>query len=151
VGRVQISSALTADLPADPREAAALRSRLEAFADSTYLHQVVERHDGDFRRFADLDIALRAAATSSDRQWRIHFHVPLFTSDYEGLGSSQDVVRAVLSEARLAPFTHHLEIETYTWDVLPAGVKIEIAASIAREFEWVLGEWKALDKPEVRS
>jgi sugar phosphate isomerase/epimerase len=142
VGRVQISSALTADLPADPREAAVLRSRLEAFADSTYLHQVVERHDGDSRRFADLDVALRAAATSSDRQWRIHFHVPLFAAEYEGLGSSQGVVRTVLSEARSGPLTQHLEIETYTWSVLPETLRVDLQESIAREFEWVLGEWK---------
>jgi hypothetical protein len=36
------------------------------------------------------------------------------------------------------PFTHHLEIETYTWDVLPPALKLEIGDSIAREYEWVL-------------
>ncbi len=34
--------------------------------------------------------------------------------------------------------TTHLEIETYTWDVLPAGLKMDLADSIAREYEWVL-------------
>ena len=35
-------------------------------------------------------------------------------------------------------FTTHLEIETYTWDVLPAGLKLDLGESIAREYDWVL-------------
>jgi hypothetical protein len=68
--------------------------------------------------------------------------VPLFTAEYDGLGSSQDVVRAVLNEARRSALTQHLEIETYTWSVLPEGLKMEIEDSIAREYAWVLGEWE---------
>ncbi len=33
----------------------------------------------------------------------------------------------------------HLEIETYTWDVLPPGLKIDLLDSIGREYDWVLG------------
>ena len=145
VGRVQLSSALIVTLPDGMAEASAVASRLRPFAESTYLHQVVERRDGAFERFPDLDDALRSGPTGG-REWRIHFHVPLFTAEYEGLGSSQGVVRAVLAEARRHPFTPHLEIETYTWQVLPEGLKLELGASIAREYEWVFGEWKALDK-----
>jgi hypothetical protein len=32
-----------------------------------------------------------------------------------------------------------LEIETYTWDVLPGGLKIDLLESIGREYDWVLG------------
>ena len=42
------------------------------------------------------------------------------------------------SAARTHRFTTHLEIETYTWDVLPAGLKIDLLRSIGREYEWVL-------------
>ncbi len=135
IGRVQLSSALK--VPAPESKAA----RLAQFADSTYLHQVVERRDAGFRRFSDLDVALASADRPRGDEWRIHFHVPLFTSEYEGLDSTQDVVRAVLAKARHGAFTEHLEIETYTWNVLPEGLKAEIGASIAREYEWVLGEW----------
>ena len=150
-------------MPDDAGEASATAARLRPFAESTYLHQVVERRRDGLRRYPDLEQALRAgglvappAAAPGDsgpgqREWRIHFHVPLFTAEYEGLGSSQDVVRAVLAEVRRDAVTPHLEIETYTWQVLPEGLKIELGASIAREYGWVLREWSALDKPEARS
>jgi sugar phosphate isomerase/epimerase len=134
IGRVQLSSALTV---AKPEGHAA---RLEQFADATYLHQVVERCGGGLRRFSDLDVALTSPDRSKGCEWRIHFHVPLFASEYEGLGSSQDVVRAVLAKAKTDGFTQHLEIETYTWNVLPAGLKMDIGDSIAREYQWVLRE-----------
>ena len=66
--------------------------------------------------------------------------MPLFTREYDGLGSTQDYVREVLALAARTPFTTHLEIETYTWDVLPPGLKIDLLESIAREYEWVLAD-----------
>jgi hypothetical protein len=65
--------------------------------------------------------------------------VPLFTDVYEGLGSTQQDVRTVIEAAQRTPFTRHLEIETYTWDVLPKALKLDVVDSIAREYEWVLG------------
>ena len=59
------------------------------------------------------------------------------------LGSSQDSVRSVIAEARRSGLTEHLEIETYTWSVLPEGLKLELVDSIAREYEWVLREWNS--------
>jgi sugar phosphate isomerase/epimerase len=151
IGRVQLSSALDVHLPGDPAESAQIARRLRPFADPVYLHQVIEREGEALRQFPDLDEALRgetsavaeATAHRPDRQWRIHFHVPLFTSEYEGLGSTQHDVRTVLEAARDSRFTRHLEIETYTWDVLPGALKIDVVNSIAREFEWVLGVLKA--------
>ena len=164
IGRVQLSSALTVEVPPSATEARAVVARLAPFADATYLHQVVE-HDGDsVRRYPDLDVALASVTGANERsgapgpprasepggvqgsppskkEWRVHFHVPLFAAEYDGLHSSQDVVSTVIREARDRPFTEHLEIETYTWNVLPDGLKMEIGASIAREYRWVLGEW----------
>ena len=142
VGRVQLSSALRVTFPADPTAAAALAERLTRFADSTYLHQVIERRDGALRHFADLGDALNEATPSPGAEWRIHFHVPLFTADYDGLGSTQAYVRSVLDLASRTGFTRHFEIETYTWDVLPAGLKIDLLDSIGREFDWVLESWR---------
>jgi hypothetical protein len=31
----------------------------------------------------------------------------------------------------------HLEIETYTWDVLPAALKKDLTSSIVREISWL--------------
>jgi sugar phosphate isomerase/epimerase len=138
VGRIQLSSALCVHMPADPAGAAQVEARLRPFADSTYLHQVVTRDDGRLEHFPDLGPALDARPDRA-AEWRIHFHVPLFTRDYEGLGSSQDDVRRVIQAAAARAITTHLEIETYTWDVLPAALKIDLLESIGREYEWVLG------------
>lgn len=138
VGRVQLSSALKVTFPENAAESNALAERLRRFADSTYLHQVIERRGTALRHFADLDEALQSAHGVAGSEWRIHFHVPLFTAEYDGLGSTQDYVRTILDLASRTGFTRHFEIETYTWDVLPAGLKIDVLDSIGREFEWVL-------------
>lgn len=142
VGRVQLSSALRVSFPENAAESNALAERLRRFADSTYLHQVIERRGTDLRHFADLDEALQSAHAVAGSEWRIHFHVPLFTAEYDGLGSTQDYVRTILELASRTGFTRHFEIETYTWDVLPAGLKIDLLDSIGREFEWVLQHFK---------
>ena len=142
IGRVQLSSALKVTFPEAASESAALLDRLRRFADSTYLHQVIERRGADLRHVADLDEALDGTPPPPGTEWRIHFHVPLFTAEYDGLGSTQDYVRTVLGIAARTRFARHLEIETYTWDVLPAGLKIDLLDSIGREYEWVLKEWK---------
>jgi hypothetical protein len=142
VGRVQLSSALAVAFPQDDEEAAALMDRLQRFADSTYLHQVIERRSGHgLRHFADLDHALKSGRPAPGTEWRIHFHVPLFTREYDGLGSTQEYVRGVLEMAGHNRFARHFEIETYTWDVLPAGLKIDLLDSIGREYDWVLGQF----------
>jgi sugar phosphate isomerase/epimerase len=142
VGRVQLSSALKVTFPADDQQAIALVERLRRFADSTYLHQVIERRNGQpLRHFPDLGDALddaKSGRPSAGTEWRIHFHVPLFTAAYDGLGSTQEYVGAVLELAERTRFARHFEIETYTWDVLPEGLKIDLLDSIGREYEWVL-------------
>lgn len=136
IGRIQLSSALHVDMPAGTDDRSNMVARLRPFADSTYLHQVIRRDGQAFERFPDLDQAL---AHPKAGDWRIHFHVPLFTSEYDGLGSTQADVRRVIEAAAASRVTRHLEIETYTWDVLPAQLKIDLLESIAREYDWVLG------------
>jgi hypothetical protein len=71
--------------------------------------------------------------------------VPLFTSEYGVLGSTQTYVAEVLRHALATGTTRHLEIETYTWDVLPGGLKMDLLESIGREYDWVLSTCAALD------
>jgi hypothetical protein len=142
IGRVQLSSALHVDFPGDAQQSAAVAGRLRPFADTTYLHQVVEPRADGLRHYADLDVALENK--TSPAEWRIHFHVPLFARDYDAFGSTQDYVQRVLAIAAHSPFTTHLEIETYTWDVLPPGLKVDLGESIAREYEWVIQAMTAI-------
>ena len=141
IGRVQLSSALRVGRPASVSPAA-VSGRLQPFAESTYLHQVVARTAAGLSHFPDLDVARQAleGATGEEAgtEWRIHFHVPLFTGQYGDLDSTQDVVSQTLRSAKQRRFTRHLEIETYTWDVLPAALKIDVTDSITREYRWVL-------------
>jgi hypothetical protein len=64
--------------------------------------------------------------------------VPIFIRDYYLLQSTQEDIVAVLNLLQDNPICKHLEIETYTWDVLPPQMKLDLLASIAREYEWVL-------------
>jgi sugar phosphate isomerase/epimerase len=122
VGKAQLSAALT--VPGDAHE------ELRAFADPIYLHQVTER--GSLRTWPDLPEAL--SANGGAEEWRVHFHVPIFVERYGALRSTQEHLERCIRRVRTA----HLEIETYTWDVLPAGLKASSVDSIAREYEWVL-------------
>ena len=134
VGRVQVSSALRVMLPGHD-----IAAQLSPFADSTYLHQVIERRrDGSLHHYHDLDDALKTIDGPELREWRIHFHVPLFTAEYGSLGSTQEYNARLLRHLQLNPVTEHMEIETYTWDVLPAAMKLNLEDSIEREYRWVL-------------
>jgi sugar phosphate isomerase/epimerase len=144
IGRVQLSSALRVRFPDDPIECARVAEHLRPFADATYLHQVVEGSPdrlgtgSELRRYPDLGDALARAPEAASKEWRIHFHVPLFTARYDLFESTQGYVRDVLRTMLRTAGTQHLEIETYTWDVLPEGLKADLLESISREYEWVL-------------
>lgn len=142
VGKIQVSAALKAEFPApgsrstaDRREA--VRQAFERFNEPTYLHQVVARtYAGDLLRFRDLPDAL-AAFDDTHAEWRSHFHVPIFVSDFGVLHSTQDDITATIDLLANRPFTNQLEIETYTWEVLPDELKVGIVDSIEREMNWI--------------
>lgn len=139
VGKIQISAALKATMPG-PSEREPVARAFRQFNESTYLHQVVARlADGSLVRYPDLPEALADAGQVSVKEWRSHFHVPLFVQDYGLLKSTQDDIREVLAVQCQQPFTGHLEVETYTWEVLPDALKLPLSESIIREMEWVIG------------
>ncbi|GAB4027409.1 metabolite traffic protein EboE [Spirosoma gilvum] len=138
VGKIQISAALKAQFPDDPAERTAIRQAFEQFNEPTYLHQVVARSsDNTLMRFSDLPEAL-AALNNQHSEWRSHFHVPLFVADYGVLQSTQDDIMEVLRLQAERRFTNQLEVETYTWGVLPDDLKKDIVDSIEREMKWVV-------------
>jgi len=139
IGKIQLSAALKVMLPASMEERQSIAEQLSAFAESTYLHQVVERNEqNQLTHYTDLPPALKQIAKPEAKEWRTHFHVPLFTHTYNGLQSTQDAIKDVLELLQHNPVTSHLEVETYTWEVLPEDMKKELHASIQRELEWVL-------------
>lgn len=136
ISKVQISSALRVPLTGDR---AAIAASLEPFAESTYLHQVVGRaSNGALARYSDLPDALPNLKDDPSDEWRIHYHVPIFVDRYEKLHSTQSDISDVLEAVLRDRVTPHLEIETYTWDVLPDDLKTDVGTSIEREYRWVL-------------
>ncbi|HYX18412.1 MAG TPA: metabolite traffic protein EboE [Nostoc sp.] len=139
IGKIQISAAIKVKIPADVEKRSLIVERLRPFAESTYLHQVIERRsDGTLHHYPDLITALPHLEESLAEEWRTHFHVPIFIHDYQILQSTQDDIATVLHLIQTNNACSHLEIETYTWDVLPAEMKIDLLTSIQREYEWVL-------------
>jgi sugar phosphate isomerase/epimerase len=114
---------------------------LKEYADSVYLTQTFESRGGKLNRFLNLEDAFAAFAKdpAGQREWRTHFHVPIFLQD---LGKHFKTTRFAIEEAltvhRRNPVSTQLEVETYTWDVLPDDLKTgDIVDYIVRELEWV--------------
>jgi hypothetical protein len=131
---MQISAALKGNLSGDGD----IYYALADFDEPTYLHQAVGRAGELIIRYRDLNKLL--IARPALEEVRTHFHVPVFLSNYGLLESTQDEIIRVLKKWKDEPFTNHLEIETYTWNVLPEDMQVEIDGSIAREMEWVLNQ-----------
>jgi hypothetical protein len=127
---------------------AALR-RLAAFADDVYLHQVIVRHaDGLLTRFRDLAPALSsslATAPAAGDEWRVHFHVPLHCQPADGLDTTADHVPGLLKILQAQPqLCSHLEMETYTWAVLPEAFRSrDVTDQIVAEYDWTLRQLEA--------
>ncbi|MGV3655565.1 MAG: metabolite traffic protein EboE [Noviherbaspirillum sp.] len=112
---------------------------LRAYIDPVYLHQVVERRPDGLRRFADLPQALSSLDhPGRPGEWRMHFHVPVFHDRLGPFRSTRDFIETVLARHRRRTVSRHLEVETYTWDVLPQALKeSSVDRAIARELNWV--------------
>jgi len=141
--KFQISSALALQFERGDGQPEKL---LRPFVESTYLHQVVERSPGGMTRYVDLPEALADAEnTQSDGEelgepveWRVHFHVPVFLDQMENFGTTQSQLGELLELIRSGSHCPYLEVETYTWDVLPEQYRTdELSAAIIRELEWV--------------
>ena len=143
IGKVQLSAALALDLRAQTH--ADRVNSLRPFAEGIYLHQVVERHnDGRLRHYPDLSEALRCTPAASAREWRLHFHVPLFTPTCDAWETTAAHALETLSLVQASGFTEALELETYTWEVLPEGLKRGLTDSIEAEYRWALTAWSDL-------
>jgi hypothetical protein len=120
-----------------PHVSEAAVEALTAFTGSIYLSQTTELRDGRLTRWLNLADAIAAwrADPTGDREWRTHFHVPIFLDDLGPFGTTRSSIEAALA---VRPLCDHVEIETYTWDVLPAHLKAgDITASVVRELTWL--------------
>jgi sugar phosphate isomerase/epimerase len=138
--KMQISAGLRLPM----LDATALRA-LQRFDDAVYLHQVVQRSASGLQRFADLPEAFASLPPdTAGREWRVHFHVPIFLDQLPPFASTQPFIREVLALQRARPVSAHLEVETYTWGVLPEPFRSgSVDEAVARELAWVREELAA--------
>jgi sugar phosphate isomerase/epimerase len=137
VAKVQLSSALRL-----PSIDATTEGALSAFDDGVYLHQVVEKRGGAINRFVDLAPAFSALrAGNAGGEWRVHCHVPIFLESAGSFQSTQPTLKAALACTRNGFVAPHLEVETYTWSVLPPQLRhASLVDAIAQEMQWVKNE-----------
>ncbi len=140
ISKIHLSNALRVHPTAE------VRAALQIFVDDIYFHQVIERRaDGELVRYADLDEALvtdLGEGPQLDREWRIHFHIPLHAEPTALFGTTAEHLLGTLDEVKTHPeLCHHFEMETYTWEVLPAPLKQQsVVEQLVSEYRWTLGE-----------
>ena len=139
IGKIQISAAIKTKLKTEGKSRKKAKISLLPYNESTYLHQTVfKTKKGKLEQFPDLGPALEVIDNPKYTELRTHFHVPIFTDIYGNLQSTQDEIIKLLHLWKDKPFTNHLEVETYTWDVLPDNNQLTLTDSIYRELDWVV-------------
>jgi hypothetical protein len=120
-------------------------AELERYADTIYLTQTTQLRDGEITRFLGIEDAVAAWRANPGRcEWRTHFHVPVFLDDLGPFRTTRFAIEDALRVHAAAPVSDHLEIETYTWDVLPEHLKdADITTYVTRELEWVANTLRA--------
>jgi hypothetical protein len=115
---------------------------LQSFAKTIYLSQTCQKKDGKMTWFLNLEDAFEDwYKNPGPREWRTHFHVPVFLDDLGAFGTTRFALEQALAFHKKTPLSTHLEIETYTWDVLPDHLKTgDIVEYVTRELEWVKGQ-----------
>jgi hypothetical protein len=144
ISKLHLSSALKTKPTAEARTA------LKKFSDDVYLHQVIARDENRKLKFyRDLPDALSADSKSKIKnsrlpEWRIHFHVPLHAPAIPPFENTNDHLLGVLDLLAENPkICSHLEMETYTWEVLPPELKSQsVVEQLAGEYEWTLARLK---------
>jgi hypothetical protein len=146
ISKLHFSSALKVRPTVEARRA------LTAFIEPVYFHQVIARWpDGRFTRAKDLDVALAEASGLDplrDEQlpeWRIHFHIPLHSQPTSLFDTTSHQILGVIDLLAENPgLCRHIEMETYTWEALPAALKNrDVVDQLADEYAWTLGKLRA--------
>jgi sugar phosphate isomerase/epimerase len=130
VPKIQLSAAMR--VPSMRKD---LVSAVMKYNDGVYLHQSIVRRDDSLARHVDLPDAVAAFGEGqADGEWRIHCHVPVFLADLGEISSTRSDLVTTLAALRRKTRSSHLEVETYTWDVLPDELRTgSKSADIARE------------------
>lgn len=136
VVKLQASCAVEAPDPADP----ATREALWRLAEPRFLHQTrtaSASEDPNLQGVDDLPEALDGGLPTDVGPWRVHFHAPLHSDRGPHVRATTDQLSDVLAGLVGGPTADcdHIEVETYTWSVLPEP-PTDLAEGIAAELTW---------------
>jgi sugar phosphate isomerase/epimerase len=125
-----------------PEVTQAVVDTLKRYSKTIYLTQTIEKRDGKFTKYLNLEDAFAAWDKSpGPREWRTHIHVPVFLEDLGQFRTTRFAIEDALKFHKRKPLSRQLEIETYTWDMLPDNLKTgDIVEYVCRELEWVRGQ-----------
>ncbi|HEY2587862.1 MAG TPA: metabolite traffic protein EboE [Tepidisphaeraceae bacterium] len=134
VNKVQISCAIQLDQPATNADA---RAALRRYVEPRYLHQTFAR-SADGRIFRAIDLTEQLASEPSEDflsadVWRVHFHVPVNAERLGPLGTTRASLHDALSAVATLPYAPHLEVETYTWEVMPGAGPADLVGGLTQE------------------
>jgi hypothetical protein len=134
INKVHLSCAIQLDDPDHNEEG---RTALRRYIEPRYLHQTIARTTGGkIVRETDLNEALIANPGDGFAEapaWRIHFHVPIDADRLGPLATTRPDLQTALAAVAKLPYAPHLEVETYTWEVLPGAGPGDLIAGLARE------------------
>ncbi len=138
---LKLQEAAALHVPEVTQEAVEVLAR---YAETIYLTQTLQRRPGsdNIDYFLNVDDAIVAwKADPGPREWRVHIHVPVFLDDLGAFRSTRFAIADALEVHKRTPLSRQLEIETYTWDMLPDDLKTgDIVDYVCREIEWVRGQ-----------
>ncbi len=145
INKVHITCAIHLDDPANNTDG---RSALAEYVEPRYLHQTMARSvTGTILRKVDLD---RQLALESDGEflnaesWRVHYHVPVNAEQLGPLRTTREELKQALRAVKGLNQAPHLEVETYTWEVLPDGDSISLVEGLSNELTATRGLLDAL-------
>lgn len=115
---------------------------LKRYSKTIYLTQTIEKNDGKLKKYLNVDDAIADwEKNPSRREWRTHIHVPVFLDDLGQFRTTRFAIADALKFHKQKPLSRHLEVETYTWDMLPDNLKTgDIVEYVCRELDWVRGQ-----------
>lgn len=139
INKIHITNAIELE---DPANNPAGRAALCDYVEPRYLHQTYAKaEDGKISHRPDLlteDINCEPADSFMQADaWRVHFHVPVYADELGPLKTTRPELKAALRKVREIDYAPHLEVETYTWPVMPdcADAPTDLAQQIATELE----------------
>ncbi len=136
INKIHISNAIELVNPAENEDGLA---QLAQYAEPRYLHQTIgSLNNGDLYRVVDLTRKFLLAPDpriKETKKLRVHFHVPIDAISLGSLGTTHQELKQALATVKELDYAPHLEVETYTWEVLPGDQKPSLVEGLTREIQ----------------